>query len=118
MSEELAVIFDLGRVLLDLDWRGEKFSSLMTAMDITPSRAFADYWQEPEVNWHTTGVISSAEFHQAAIDRYNLQIRYEDFVEAWCDIFYPIAGMEEIFRRVAKSHPVGILSDTDPLHWA
>lgn len=118
MSEEMAVIFDLGRVLIDLDVRGAKFSALMEAMNVPPKQAFSVYWREPEVEWHMTGKITSRQFHQAAIDRYNLEIGYEDFVEAWCDLFSPIPGMREIFEGVADRHPVGILSDTDPLHWA
>ena len=117
-SEKMAVIFDLGRVLVNIDVRGQKFSALMEAMGIPPSQAFALYWREPEVEWHMTGQISSRQFHQAAIDRYNLDIDYDSFVEAWCDLFSPMPGMREIFERVADQHPVGILSDTDPLHWA
>lgn len=118
MSEEMAVIFDLGRVLLAIDTRGEKFAALMEAMNILPGQAFSTYWREPEVEWHMTGQISSRQFHQAATSRYNLEIGYEEFSDAWCDLFSPMPGMKEIFERIAEKHPVGLLSDTDPLHWA
>ena len=118
VAENMAVIFDLGRVLINLDVRGSKFSSLMEAMNVPPNQAFSVYWREPEVEWHMTGQISSRQFHQAAIDRFNLDISYEDFVDAWCDLFSPSLGMKEIFERVAKKHTIGLLSDTDPLHWA
>lgn len=118
MSEELAVIFDLGRVLLDIDTGRKGFSELMEAMEIPPKQAFSMYWREPEVQWHMTGKITSLQFHDAATNRFNLRIDYKDFVQAWCDLFSPTPGMKDIFDRVAERHPVGLLSDTDPLHWA
>ncbi len=117
-KEELAVIFDLGRVLLNIHVDGPKFVALMESMDINPQEAFSTYWQEPEVEWHMIGTINSFQFYQAAVDRLNLKIDYDDFVEAWCDMYTPMPGMMEIFARVEKKQVVGLLSATDPLHWA
>lgn len=118
MSEAMTVIFDLGRVLLQINTKGARFSALMVAMGIPPNQAFSLYWKEPEVEWHMTGKITTPQFYQAAIDRYNLKISYEDFATDWCDLFSPMPGMEHLFDRIAEKHRVGLLSDTDPLHWA
>lgn len=117
-KEDLAVIFDLGRVLLNIHVDGPKFVDLMESMGINPQEAFSTYWQEPEVEWHMIGTINSFQFYQAAVDRLNLKIDYDNFVGAWCDMFTPMPGMKEIFERVEERHVVGLLSDTDPLHWA
>ncbi len=113
------VIFDLGRVLLTLDWRGENFGRLMRAFGIMPEKAFDKYWFRPEVRQHMTGEISSREFYEIArasmLDGHNYD--YEQFVEGWNDLFHPVPGMERLFDEVARRHQVGILSDTDPLHW-
>lgn len=111
------VIFDLGRVLVRIHTGGEKFGRLMSAMGIEPEHAFGIYWHERELRQHMTGEIFSADFYRLARERYNLPHSYREFVEAWCDIFQPYPEMEEIFARVEKKHRVGILSDTDPLHW-
>ncbi len=118
MSGNLTIIFDLGRVLVNIDTRREKFAALMESMDIPVNQIFSIYWREPEVEMHMTGKISSLQFHQAATDRYNLKIDYAAFVDAWCDLLSPLPGMKALFDKIADRHPVGLLSDTDPLHWA
>ncbi|MDR1613707.1 MAG: HAD family phosphatase [Planctomycetota bacterium] len=112
-----AVIFDLGRVMLSIDPFRPKFSALMLAMGIRPEEAFGVYWREPEVIAHMTGRMTPERFHQSLRARFGLRLAYADFVEAWSDLFAPIAGMEDIFENVGKRFRVGILSDTDSLHW-
>ena len=112
-KEELAVIFDLGRVLLDIHVDGPKFVALMESMGISPQEAVSTYWQEPEGEWPMPGTSNSFQFYPAAVDRLNLKIDYEDFVEAWCDMFSPMPAMKAIFDRVEEKHVVGLLSDTD-----
>lgn len=111
------VIFDLGRVLVRISTDGEKFGGLMRAMGIEPSEAFDRFWYASEVRMHMTGEMDPVEFFHAARDRFGLKYTYEDFIDAWCDLFQPMPGMEALFHRVAERYRVGILSDTDPLHW-
>jgi len=46
-----------------------------------------------------------------------LNLEFDEFARLWCDIFYPQPGMAELLTEVAAVRPVGLLSDTDPLHW-
>lgn len=112
-----AVVFDLGRVLLSIDPLRPKFAALMRAIGIRPEDAFRVYWREPEVIAHMTGKATPREFHAALCSRFGLSMEYPEFVDAWCDLFEPVPGMEDIFLRVEERHSIGILSDTDPLHW-
>lgn len=111
------VIFDLGRVVVRIDPEREKFARLMNAIGIEPREAFERFWYANEVRQHMTGEMSPRDFYQAVADRFVLKYTYEEFVEAWCDLFSPMPGMQELFEEVAKNYRVGILSDTDPLHW-
>ncbi len=113
------VIFDLGRVLIRIDTGGEKFGRLMRALGIPPEKAFEKYWYRREVRQHMTGDISSREFFEIARTGMDDMLRYdyEQFVEGWNDLFSPMPGMEQLFAEVARRHQVGVLSDTDPLHW-
>lgn len=112
-----ALIFDLGRVLVNIHFRGQHFRALATALGADPDTAFALYAGLPEVIAHNTGKLTSHEFYEAAIPGGEICTE-EEFVRGWCDIFEPIPGMEDIFRRAAAKYPITILSDTDPLHWA
>lgn len=111
------VIFDLGRVMVSIDPCRPKFAGLMRAIGVAPEEAFARFWRAPEVIAHNTGEISSERFYQLVRDRFGLSLTWPEFAEAWSDLFEPVPGMEELFTRVAAIRKVGILSDTDPLHW-
>jgi putative hydrolase of the HAD superfamily len=112
------VIFDLGRVLVELRTDGAAFSALMRGMGIDPARAFEQFWHHPEVIGHSTGTVSPQDFYRRAVEEFGLAgFEYERFAQCWCDLFRPMPGMEALFSEVAARCRVGILSDTDPLHW-
>ncbi len=111
------VIFDLGRVMVTIAPCRPKFAALMRAIGVAPEEAFARFWRAPEVLAHNTGEISSEQFYQMVRDRFGLDYSWPEFAEAWSDLFEPMPGMEELFTQAAATRKVGILSDTDPLHW-
>jgi haloacid dehalogenase superfamily, subfamily IA, variant 3 with third motif having DD or ED len=111
------VIFDLGRVLVRLNTDGERFGELMRSVGVEPGQAFRQFWLQGDVHRHMTGELSPQAFYDAARENFGLSTSYESFVEGWCDLFAPMPGMEELFGEVAGRYRVGILSDTDPLHW-
>ena len=110
------IIFDLGRVLVDIRTDGEKFGALMREVGISAEDSFGNFWYQREVRQHMAGVIDSREFHRQAVERFHLALGYDEFVEGWCDLFHPVPEMEALFREIAGRYRVGILSDTDPLH--
>lgn len=117
MQNIKAIIFDLGRVLVRIDPMRDKFERLMRTMGIPPEEAFEKYWYASEVRRHMTGEIGSREFFSLATERFDLPCSFEEFAEGWCDLFEPEPGMAEIFNSVAQRYSIGLLSDTDPLHW-
>ncbi|MDR0361968.1 MAG: HAD family phosphatase [Planctomycetota bacterium] len=118
MRTPKAAIFDLGRVLLAIDPARPGFAELMRSLGVKPEEAFSVHWKEPEVVAHMTGNLSPGDFHQALCRKRRLDMPYPRFVAAWNDLFAPMPGMAEVFAAVRDRVPVGILSDTDPLHWA
>ncbi len=117
MHNTLAVIFDLGRVCVTIDTTRPKFAAMMNMMGIPPETAVQKYWFAREVRQHMTGEMSSRDFYRVVRERFNLSLEYPAFVEAWCDLFELMPGMQTLFEQVAERYTVGILSDTDPLHW-
>ena len=117
MNTIKTVVFDLGRVLVTIDATGDKFVRLMRAAGIPPAEAFDKFWFTAEVRQFMTGEIDSHDFYHAAVERIGLDWSYEEFAEAWCDLFHPRPEMETLFKEVAARYRVGLLSDTDPLHW-
>jgi FMN phosphatase YigB (HAD superfamily) len=112
------VVFDLGRVLVGLDFTrgliGRLAGGSGPITDQRLQRALAD----PLFGDFSTGRIAPAEFHRRMEARFGLGLGFEEFSRQWCDIFLVMPGMEALVREVAVPVPIGLLSDTDPLHWA
>ncbi len=117
MREITTIIFDIGRTLVALHSRGEKFGRLMRAIGVEPSQAMQQFWNAPEVLDHSTGKLDSPAFYRVVRDRFGLEHDFESFKDAWCDIFEPMPGMDELFITLSSRYKIGLLSDTDPMHW-
>lgn len=111
------IIFDLGRVLIGIHADGEKFGALMRAIGIDPQGAQERYWYTEEVQRHMTGELGPEDFHQAVVERFDLDYDFNSFRNAWCDIFQPMSGMADLFQELSRNYHIGLLSDTDPIHW-
>ncbi|RME22738.1 MAG: hypothetical protein D6806_12495, partial [Deltaproteobacteria bacterium] len=111
-----AVIFDLGRVLVDVVIDDEFKTALGWApADGKGERARAVF--DTLYRDFSTGRIGPQEFHSALVNELGLELEFERFVELWCSIVAPMPGAEGLFEAVAGKLRVGLLSDTDPLHW-
>lgn len=118
MSQRIeAVIFDLGRVLvnIDLDPLRKKLSRTGD-----PGRGQAVIEKVRNNDWIgqlNSGRISPEEFHRTLCTTYKFNWCFEEFLEGWCSIFSPNPEMEDLVRRLDGRIPLGLLSDTDPQHW-
>ena len=111
-----AVIFDLGRVLLNIDNMllvGRLFKGI--ALD-DPQLVQKTIKNEPMIEFNS-GRMSPEEFHRKMCVLFNLTIDYESFIPLWCSIFSPMDGMKNLVMRLQNKVRLGLLSDTDPVHW-
>lgn len=112
-----AIIFDLGRVLVDVVISDE----FRSALD-WPSAEGRDDGERRRVferlyTDFSTGRLAAEQFHRRLCRQGGLHLAYREFVRLWCSLVHPLAGAEQLFYEVAQCLPVGLLSDTDPLHW-
>ncbi|MBN2497572.1 MAG: HAD family phosphatase [Deltaproteobacteria bacterium] len=113
-----ALIFDLGRVLVGLDLQRGLFGELARASTADQDTLLATVLDDELFRAFSCGRISPEDFHRAVMERTGLGIDYPAFKQLWCDIFLPMPGMAELVAELCGRMPVGLLSDTDPLHWA
>lgn len=119
MNAIKAIIFDLGRVLVDVkfDRQTARFFGVSTNNTEDAATILDRAFQNELFRKLNKGEITSREFYEAFKNDFNLNLDFETFVQYWCDVFAPIPGMEDIFWKVKARYPVGLLSDTDELHW-
>jgi putative hydrolase of the HAD superfamily len=111
-----AVIFDLGKVLVDFDWSvavnrtlpHTPFSCEDIVRIVSGSSLLGAYEE---------GDIDTDEFCMGVIESLKADISIEEFTSFWTEIFIRRPKMEEIFQKTREHVPVAILSDTSPMHW-
>lgn len=112
-----AVIFDLGRVLVGIDetrgiyrWLTERFGARKEEMldRLKARKLFLRF---------NRGELTPETFYKEVMAEIEASLPYDEFVALWCDIFVPMETMRELFQEVQTRVPVGLLSDTDSLHW-
>lgn len=117
MESIKAVIFDLGRVLVDVNiQRLQRFFLEQTAAHDS-QEALGRIMTNPVMAQYSRGQVDSRQFHRTLCSQYDLKLSFEEFAACWCDIFSPMKGMEDIVEALSKKVKLGLLSDTDPLHW-
>lgn len=112
-----AVIFDLGRVLLNIDntLLSEKLFKCLDKND--PDFVYKTMKNKPMIEFNS-GRMEPEDFHRQMCDLFNLTMDYDAFITLWCSIFSPMDGMEELVMRLKPNVRLGLLSDTDPVHWS
>lgn len=115
-NEIEAVIFDLGRVLVAIDNRAmvEKLFSHINADD--PDVAHQTM-KDDNLIALCSGRINLEEFHARMSIRYASDLSYDAFKNLWCSIFDTMAGAEELLTELDGRVKLGLLSDTDFVHW-
>ncbi len=112
-----AVIFDLGRVLVQVDVLTLARQVLAGQPHADPSLLVERVMTDPIMAAYNAGRITSVQFHAALCEKLDLDLDFDAFRRMWCGIFRPMPGMAELVAELRDRVRVGLLSDTDPLHW-
>ena len=113
-----AVIFDMGRVLVDIDSMllVEKLFKGLDASDL--QELGRKTMAHPAMVKFNTGRMDAQTFHRCMCESYGLELSFEAFTSLWCAIFVTMKGMRELLEKIAPRITIGLLSDTDPVHWS
>ncbi|MBN1407553.1 MAG: HAD family phosphatase [Calditrichaceae bacterium] len=112
-----AIIFDLGNVLIKVNFDRMLINRVKEQMGSTAHEVMEAAYNDDLFQEFCTGKMNGESFHNALNARFNLNYSYDQFKEKWCDIFEPIKGMPELLSALRKNYKIGLLSDTDPIHW-
>ncbi len=115
MDMPKAVVFDLGKVLLDFDY-GITARRILEKSCVGPEELQRIIDQSPLLLRYEKGLISTDEFVGEAIERAGFEGREEEFVTAFADIFSPVQPMIELHARLyERGVPTFIFSNTNEL---
>lgn len=113
-----AIIFDMGRVLIDIDFAqlARRFPNVF--FDVGEIIRFSNA-DDPAFTAFNRGEMTPEDFHRHVCGRFGREIGFADFRAVWTGIFTPMVGMEGLVGELRRGGRwrLGLLSDTDPLHW-
>jgi putative hydrolase of the HAD superfamily len=116
------VLFDLGNVILPFNHYqiAEKLSRFSQKREFQdPQRIFSYLFnfEKGAINGYEVGKVSSLEFFQSLKEWLRLPISFEEFIPIWNDIFIENQKVSEIIRSLKGKKKLGMVSNTNPLHF-
>ena len=116
MPKLRAVIFDIGRVLIRVDIERVK-SALAEGLPFTPEELWSAIEKDPRWPDWQEGRMAPRDWHLHLSKRFNLSLDFEYFKNVWNSALDPNPiHRASLFAQLAKSHRLGLLSNTDPIH--
>jgi glucose-1-phosphatase len=116
MPKLRAVIFDIGRVLIRVDIQRVK-SALAQGLPFTPEELWSAI--EKDTHWPDwqEGRMTPRDWHLHLCKRFNLSLDFQQFKDVWNSALDPDPiHKASLFAGLSKSHRLGLLSNTDPIH--
>ena len=117
------ILFDLGNVILPFNnyQIAEKLSRFSQKREFQDPQKIFSYLFDLEkgvINSFDMGKVSPPEFFQSVKKHLGLSISFEEFVPIWTDIFIENQEVSEIILSLKGRWRLGLLSNTDPLHFS
>ncbi|PTY05321.1 hypothetical protein DB346_01770 [Verrucomicrobia bacterium LW23] len=110
-----AVFFDLGKVLVHFDWT-RSLAEISRRSPHTPAQALHIINSDGVHREYEHGRITCEAFFQTQAERLQYQGTPDELRRLWCDIFTPLHGHIALAQQLARTHIVGIISNTNAAH--
>jgi HAD superfamily hydrolase (TIGR01509 family) len=111
-----ALLFDLGNVLIDVDF-GRAISEWATGANAAEERIAACFVPDDAYCAHERGELSEAQYFASLRKSLGIDLTNEQFLSGWNAIFgEPIEGMERLVGALARDFPVYVFSNTNKAH--
>ena len=118
MAKLRAVIFDIGRVLVRVSIQGVK-AALAQGLPLGPEELWSAIEKDPRWPDWQEGRISPRDWHLHLCKRFNMSLTFEQFTAVWNSALDPQPIHDtSLFAGLSRSHRLGLLSNTDPIHVA
>ena len=109
------LLIDLGGVLVDID-PGRTILGLAHASGLEPGEVFSRLESTGAHLGIDTGELSPTGLREKICEALDRSIDHDVVVRAWASWVAPIPRTSDVIGRLAKRHPLYLLSNTDPVH--
>jgi glucose-1-phosphatase len=117
-SKFRAIIFDIGRVLINLDIHKAQLA-LAKGLQLGPEEIWSAILKDPRFPDWQEGRISPRDWHLHLCQRFSLALDFDQFTKVWNSTLDPQPMLPDtFFAHLSKSYRLALLSNTDPIHVA
>jgi putative hydrolase of the HAD superfamily len=111
-----AIIFDIGRVLIQVDIR-RAMAGLASDLKLTPKEVWSAIEKDPRwADWQE-GRMSPQDWHLHLSKRLGGSLTFEQFRDVWNSALAPEPIQPEAFlQNLSENYRLALLSNTDPIH--
>jgi FMN phosphatase YigB (HAD superfamily) len=109
------VIFDLGKVLVDFDFK-IAIKRLQKICPVNLFKVHSLFTNSPLTENWDKGLISESEFYHTVRSELDIPLEIHEFIPIWNEIFTEKQEMIELAKVIAAKKNVIILSNTNPWH--
>ena len=111
------IIFDLGGVLLHLDW-DKVCAPLAELSDQSYDAVMKEVQNGPIVEASMLGRLTPQEFHRSLCAKTNIDLPFDRFIDIWNGLLSADEDMASLVEELGSDHPLALASNTDPIHLA
>jgi FMN phosphatase YigB (HAD superfamily) len=116
--EIAAIIFDIGRVIIDLD-PSRAIAAIGAGSTLTADKLWQSVQKDPLWDDWQEGRVTPREWYENLIARFQTPVTFEEFRNAWNSVLVPKPLLpEQLFKQLSKKCRLVLLSNTDPIHVA
>jgi putative hydrolase of the HAD superfamily len=113
-----ALLFDLGGVLVDIDF-GRAFQFWARRADTDPDSLRRRFRFDGAYEDHERGELSSPEYFSLLRSQLGVELTVEDLAAGWNDIYVGVVpGVAELLAKARRHVPLYALTNTNPSHQA
>jgi HAD superfamily hydrolase (TIGR01509 family) len=113
-----ALLFDLGGVLIDIDF-GRALHFWAQRAHTEPALLQQRFRFDGSYEGHERGELSSSEYFALLRSQLGVDLTIEDLVAGWNDIYVGVVpGMPELLARASRHVPLYAFTNTNPSHLA
>ena len=110
------IIFDMGGVLVHLDW--EQVCAPLAGLSAKNAASVRrEVVNGPIVKTAMTGQVGPEGFHAALCERLEIELPYQDFLRIWVRLLRANGEIVPLVERLKPVHSLVLASNTDPIHY-
>ena len=111
-----ALLFDLGGVVIDLDFN-RVFARWAETAGCDPAAISSRFSQDAAYQQHERGELDATSYFAALRGCLGLDLSDEEFLEGWNDLYLgPCDGIEPLLRLASRVYPIYAFTNSNPSH--